>query len=756
MPHVDSDSVRDSGSSATPLVDSVLTDPLRAQSGVGTWLRAHERRLREAATLLSELVIRAVDRGTPLATVVREAAERVERMLSTDGSAGLSRILRRPSWQLGDGSIARRGFDRAVESVTSIADTAVAVQDRVDALHTRIMALEATSNDRFPNFVSMALTGNRVTVEDVTALTQPSEGDRMHDRLTVVESKLAAWVSSLESVSGYESMTTARSEVLRPAELAATLATALKLRRERLALRTPMRGVTRTLVDHVVNCADASPGTENGSDYGDAATAQLFTRALRLNGLVSDRGAMAPHWGAALADVHVGQRASARVEAIRHFLSSAQDADEDAAEEAEESYYMIPLQEDLVLLSKGERAAVRVWSAKIGLDKTVEGVVVKERVNRGPTAVEDIAALFDGLEMASSGWYRVARRVRVRAIASFAGGWLGRLSERGTLHRTPVPAYHAVSPASRDIRVLRPPPPSFDEALRGEILPVAEIPGAPTHRFLLSATREACAGLEGDERVWLRHARNSAGRASIWEEAAFFKELWSVTRMRGQVLQPIGVGAFSSRHERWPLYRLPSIAELGYGGVVPSWIGERTSRVLEVAASMARLMVGVHEAGWIVGLLHPEALAYGIESYGRELLPVPGVMLAYAPFAARIGEPLRSATLGDGGRRLYRSTNAPSLDARMGATATQYVDYRGLALCILEFLSIRPRARTDEIEDTAVESDVPSTNRFCDNEIANTVLKQVEDGEVERLHSMAKWLSAIEAPDRDGLLRCLL
>ena len=176
---------------------------------------------------------------------------------------------------------------------------------------------------------------------------------------------------------------------------------------------------------------------------------------------------------------------------------------------------------------------------------------------------------------------------------------------------------------------------------------------------------------------------------------------------------------------------------------------------MRAMASMARLIVGAHEAGWIVGLLHPEALAYGIESYGSELVPVPGVMLAYAPFAARIGEPLRSATLGDGGNRLFRSTDTPLLDARIGATATQYVDYRGLALCILEILSNRSRVRTDGIEEIEVESDVPSANWLCDDEIANTLLKQVEDGELERLQSMAKWLAATEAPDRDGLLRCL-
>ena len=689
----------------TPVSDSVLGNPLAVPAGVAPWLRGWERRLR-VALRDAEAHGGAVTSAGKVAAFEEALAEL--RALHPDDPAGLFRLLlKRPLWQLEEGSAARETFERYATTVFERVNAAVDLLGEIAPLEAQRAQLVAEFEERFPNRLAEQLAHARARDADIARLRRAADAVRMRGRLDRARIALEAIATAApDSEADDTHGAVAEGETATLYELVAALAIERRARRHLEQHSGALRGHRAGLAAELRGLALAAErtGIASGQTRGRLGHAPAMLEHLIAACTEAEdssrAGGDAPLWGGALAAAasayHPQSARFAWLPAMAPRVTPPAEPPSGHAAEAQ-LLHVVPAGGDLVYLSPRAESVIRVRTRDVRLGATLECQVAPEMVARHPHLVvdRDVPALFDGLDAECSRWYSTTSRAQVRVIASGAGGWFARLERNGTVAVMDQPPWHSEGPGSA-FRILRPfaatgsaPATPAGVTLHGDRVR----PG-----FFGFTLRDVRTGLLGDERAWMRGATTvwpgSVDRVRAEHELFVRLERYAADRpgtVGGLALRPLGWASTGESSIAMPLYRIP-LATLDAPSRLRQWIVERDENLLSVLSSVARVISAVHECGHGIGVCHTEAFAFGIEWAPDPLWPVPAAILAHAPCATLLGEPYTSPAVREMLPAHYTMLRTPVLVPQVaaGQIASRERDMVGFGAFLLDLLLDRP------------------------------------------------------------------
>lgn len=673
----------------TPLVDSLILDPMSVPLGLTEWARGVEITARRARAKLVA-VEEAPENQQPLA-IVAEAIADIDIILDESEQGQLLRVLRRPPWQLKDGSAPRASLQRRVAAAAEFAREAVIVSEKVSGLLRRLADFNARFSERYANLSIQEIGRARIREEQVVNIRRLSEVSAADRRLSVVVKEFEKRDSALaQSDFLATTWTVSEDEEATVPELASTCALAL-LERERAACRRVQVVRDQTLSSHLNASLALAPSAVIPTETAGHALLleDMLRRSLRLQGEIGLRGADAPLWGAALA---VAADREPRYRLRPHGLRTS-DSPTSTDEEPDHSYYFIPLGGDLVIISQTMRSAIRLWSARLALGLEVDGQVAPGEVSRHPElAAEDIAELFAGIREGSA-WYKAHTKLRAKVVAHFPGGWLARVRRRGVVRRVPTTAWATASEGASDFRVLVAADPVSAEPI-GAPDKVADSEGMPSgNGFAGFSTDEVRTSLAGDQLAWRRNAssRGKAAQRAVDAEWALMHRLSRASRLRASSLTPLAWSAGKSSRTRVPLYRM-NIAITSDAPQFDKLVSLNLSWRLFTIRAIAKVVSEVHRHGFVLGTVHHAQFIYGAEPNGPGHLLVPRPVLSYAPAVCSVGEQHVGDTRLEHEGVKYVNLGVPLLNpfVAAGRPSEKYHDVYSFGVCALELLAKAP------------------------------------------------------------------
>lgn len=656
---------------ATPIVDRVLIDPMSIPPRVDVWLRGVER----DAYLHYERSLTAIGEAEVVTPLLLEIADELKQFLQDTRTSPLYRLLRRPLSQLALDAPAARAFQRHTSSLFERAGEVVMLQELADVLRREILALRAEYQPRLPRATQKALLAARLTEDSILAARRAEDLKVRLKRLQYVRAQLQTLAELVPDGSSQEP---AFREGNAPSlgELQAVVAA--KLRRRERAARSGF-GVDQ--VREVAQRQMRKLGERAGWRQAATKPQQVVTQAILEQGFTIGSARATPGrdtevWAAALS---AADRAS--YEAAAPDVWSPQVSAPAATELHVGSttvFFALHLEDGLVLLSQQIITPVRVWSRSLKVGSTVEcRVFGTSSPIEDALAAIDLDPLFDGRGK-DPAWYQTARRAVLQIVADNGDQLFARVVRKGTLQRLTASASSADVPAAGALRVLERSQ-MTDPTRSLAIVALAELPRS----FAGVSTQAASAPLEGLDRVLLRtYPRGSS-------EAPREQDLFRRLRQRGarHALRYICNGHDDS--VQGAVYAPPMAFDAAESVAVRRWMDARPMLFIKAAA---RVAIAAHEAGYAIGIYHPDAFAFGIFRDPTTGCLEPWATLLYggaaAPlnsqFPAVLGGPLASIRYP---RIRFRGVALPFAKSEL---ATPESDAAAFGLFILELLAIKP------------------------------------------------------------------
>lgn len=730
---------------------------MRYPLGFAGWARELEARCRRILLDLESLgPVRITGNRLP---VVLEAEGDLNAILEDSSRGGLLRVLRRPPWQLASASPARVSLERRVQAVAELAAAASAVHDALGRLVDQLDVVNEQFGSLYPSLLASWLAKARLGSNQIVQLRRQTDVDAAQARLRQIAKRLAARrdFTSLAGVA-LTGWTIANAESMVAAELASACAVAL-IDRSRLARRGDRERISyEALASHLEAAfRPRVPPPQNLVAYQGALIEELLLQSGRTRQLVARRGADAPIWCAALsAAVDEQARYLVRPSALR---TPDLGGETPRSTDGSYSYYLVPIGEDLVLISQRWPSSVRVWNAAISLGDDVQGQIVARRVAADPgLAVRDLKPLFGGIPDQSA-WYRMDSRVRVRVIAKFADGWIGRVKRPGTLSQVPTPAWQEESEESSHFRVLVR---GKKHASTDDELPrlASEAGVRVGSSFAGFTTDEVRTSIDGHQVAWRRNP-NGSGRAAVRgleAEWSLFCALNSSAGPRARTLVPLTWTGTQQLGKRRPLYRAPLAVYATGTRILDTLLAVDIRWRLLAIGGVARCMRRAHNLGWVLGTIHPAQFVFSAAFTSSAQLAIPQSVLSYAPATCRIGEtPVVDLRLVADENR-YGRLDAPLLNpfVAAGRLAEPKHDIYSWGVCALEMLATEPLDVGVVFYSDLLEVVRARSRAFSHASLAVRIAEVLAgDGSMERLTRLAdaigaglgidpeRWLSAL-------------
>jgi hypothetical protein len=726
----------------TPLVDRYILDPMRVPPGFLEWARSVESRCQVALDDIEHGEQKVFGEELPAAT---ESRTDLQAIIDDSPRGLLRRTLNRPPWQLSVDSPARASLERHVQEVVTAAATACEVRADLLQLAMKHGDLQASYGSSYPALLRQSFEKARLRPKDLVMTRRAVDVADAERRLERIARELAARLSALAHARiMIQGWTLVPDEASTAPELATCCALAL-VERSRQARRRSRTAVTyRELLSHLESISvPKEPGTRSAPNHG-LVLEELLVRAVRTEQHVRFRGADAPLWCAALssaADQHAAYRVLTSV-----LRGATRGREPNIAPQAARSLYIVPLETDLVLISTGCQSAIRVWNATVKLGKTVDGQIIDNLVSTmGEDATRDIQRLYEGFGD-DSGWYEHKTRVRVRVVAQFEQGWIGRVQRIGKVRRTPTAAWLGNASDAGEFRVLIPSKGiGLPRSDRTEQL-AAPMGQAVGHPFAGFSTDEVSTSIEGDTIAWRRNPgdRGPAAVRALEAERTLFDTLGLRSRSQVRVLRPLGWTSVATGRGKFPLYRMP-LAILPTGGAVfESLVGLSLQWRLHTIRSITRCMRQVHETGAVLGTVSHRQFVYAVELAGASLLAVPRPVLAYAPATCRIGDTHVAHTRLDHEAVLYDRLRVPLLNPYVaaGRCAETTHDTYSLGVCALELLALRELSRGPVFYPDLLDAVRQEAAAFAHPDLALQIATALTEGDVLRLSRLVDALCA--------------
>jgi hypothetical protein len=695
--------------SATPSVDQAHADVLAIPSDVLAWLRSAERRLRQSSALVAALP------GEPI-KALREIREEYRDILESRESL-LVRTMQRPVGQLRSGAAARERLEQLVSDLGARAQTVVDVQLAVEALRDQLRAFEKFRGS-LPHFTERLLSENRLQAEHIDRLRRPAEVSAAQNRATAAHVRLEELLSAIPSSGTHaNSHDIEGADGLSAEELYALWT--LYRRRRRLIART-MSGkgyVRRSFATHMRKLLDVWPDGQSDQAPETLVIAQLLERSLQADdaGMSSDQVA----WVAALS----GEK--------RHLVTVPNGAEPSAETEvAENTLFVSPIGESYVYIGREDPSAVRVWTGGIRPGADIECLPVSilgGGIDRA-TADADLLPLFEGVQDGPTTWYTTRRRLRVRVLMPQGDGWIGKVVQPGSVEPiggNPWSATHADAAAFRlagtEITLTQ-----------ADADPVLASRGGVLWEFQGVRAEAARIPVPGFERAIRKVPVSRAKEFS--ESIRAERELFEVLARRGNPpllpygLVPMGNAIAQGTSTAWPVYLMPDALTIQECPPMASWLRSTVPLRMAALRAVARTLKAVHDAGFGLGIVHQDIVAFGIAAIAVDGTARPGAMLVAAPWAARLDECFEAGSLADEGV-LFDHLGvryAPAV-VRQGQEVAREQDANAFALTMLDMLSRRPTggvecvwsAPGDPLPSTWTDFELPILSRSLVEAVVN-------------------------------------
>jgi hypothetical protein len=679
-----------SATSATPLVDAYVADPMRVPPGFIEWARSIETTAREVRQELGE--VQPAVEGQHL-DAVQEAIAEIDAILDDSPKGLFRRVLSRPPWQLRAEDPARSAIERRLNTAAEFARQSMQASAGVRRLSIRMAEVRSRYGRQYPGVLAALMERARLRDSELLAIRREVEvraAERRVDKVIRELSRRDAAV--IEAAFVPEAWTVRAEETATAYELASTCALALADRARRDRRRLTHAVATETLARHLESIDVAAVREPARAIAAQGYVLEdLLRRAGRVEEVVRLRAADAPLWCAALANAADEMRPyRVQASAVRSSPETAK-----ATEADEHSYFLVPLDDDLVLVSKTWKSVVRLWNDRLAIGADVDGQIVADRVPRGDDmASADIQRLFNGVRQTTA-WYTSHARVRITVVAHFDESWVGRIVRQGEVRARTTEAWKHLSAEPSEFRIVVAPEPSAPEPLNHADVVAAE-EGLPCEAFAGFTTTEVRTSLGGDEIAWRRNpsGRGKAAVRAIEAEWQLFHAMYRGSHRKARALVPLAWTAEKSGRERFPLYRMP----LGVAAGTPQF--ESIARLnlqwrLFTIREIAKCLHQVHRLGYVLGTVHPAQFVYGVEPNGHTQLAVPRPILVYAPAVVRVGEAHVAGTRLEQESAFHERLRTPLLNpfAATGAAAATYHDIYSFGVCALELLAVRQQPK---------------------------------------------------------------
>jgi hypothetical protein len=556
----------------------------------------------EARELLADVAARVAGREDAAL-----AASAAALAVFLDGARSpLLRALARRGTDLDAGGLARRSLDHAWHALRGRATRAVERHDAAVEVERALRRVRQRFSERLPWHLARAVDAAGVdddslrTRETAWLRARRARLERVEDELAAAERRLPARVDEPLEVKRWPGAVSA-------AELAAA-------------------------VERAGHAPDASPG-EALRALSERHLARLRPRPARALAEIAARESVA------LVDARLAP-AGADLDAwgvlLRHAsLNRAPSPAPPGAAEPREparasTLYVVPLFGPYVLVRMGEGWPVQVRGRGVRCGARAECVAAlppgTDAVTVDPAAWA--APLFDLPDGPRGHWLETATPAVIVPFARIsADRWLAEVVERGALRVGSTPAWERPPRRTRaSIRILTPAGTAAGDAELAAGEPVR------TERAFGWETRVVPLPLRDLAQGWLRTASTEAGERAVRHERAFFRAL--ETRTTGRSPRCLGRPA----GQAGCLYAPPAALPLASSAPLRAW-RDQDPRALVAAA--ARLWRDLSDYGLGLGMYHPAAIGYRVESPGA----LHAAVLA-APLGTVLGEPYRAAPAG--------------------------------------------------------------------------------------------------------------
>jgi hypothetical protein len=670
---------------------------------------------------------------------IEEAGAEIGRIIDPGVRGALNRVLSRPPWQLQEASAARVSLERRVQSAVEVTRSAVDLHNEMAELGRSMERLVSRYRERFPALLDKGLREFRLTREFLRSIRRSNQAKAALRRLSRLERRLSNRERALERIGmNIDGWLMAADETASSWELASACALTL-VERERVQRR--VLGITighQAYAAHLDGILVRRTGSskERVANHG-LVLEDLLLRAARLSGATRFHAADAPLWMAALS---VAADATASYRARPSLQGAGSELPAEQVKPSAQSRYMIPVADGVILISHRWRSPVRVWTATPRLSSIVEGQIVADNDALHITADvrRDIEPLF-GPTGKSSGWYCGHRRVRVRLIAEFPDGWVGRIEREGELRRSALVPWVDSNDASQ-IRVLVAPPKGGNGALPNT-LPLAAKDGIVVGEgFGGYTTHEVAAAIPGARLVWRRdpNRRGRAGERGLSAEWILFRELGKRSRSRVRCLRPLAWSAAPGSSIGHPLYEIPLALSPNDGPMLDSLLALEIQWRLQTVAAIARCLHEIHSVGHVLGTVHPNQFVYAVIPNGPQNLLVPRPILAYAPGTRRIGDGHVAETRLQHDGVVFGRIKVPLLNPMVAAGRRAAIDHDiySFGVCALELLASEPVSVANVSYPDLFELVRTRPGAFADGPLALRISEALTDGSLERLKGL--------------------
>lgn len=714
-------------SGALPGVDEVHADILAVPPEVLAWLRRCERGILDTQAQLQTIV------GEPI-NALAEAREDYRSLLE-DQSSLFRRTLHLPVGQLRKGSPARARLDQLIVDLQARARVAMEVQAAVGALHQRVQELRRYS-ERLPHFTARLLHEHRLEAGFVNRLRRPGEISAALNRVTYVDLTLSELLSAVEEYPDEPADVDPISPELTNDELRALYG--VQAQRRSLIQHDSFTSGTlrRTFVGHLRSLDAANHEQRGEADAESLVLSQLFRRSMQDDaaGIPSDQVA------ALAALCRPAQHLPAMPEAP--VLEAPTDV-------AENTLFVLTIGEGHVHIDRQVATGVRVWTAGIRPNAVMECLPVpifRNGFDRA-TADADVAPLFDGIQEGPTSWYKTRRRLRIRVLGRDANGWFGKVESRGVVEVVPGNPWSATHTDPTVFRLAG----TTTSLATGDGEPMLASRGGVLWEFLDVRAEVARIPVPGFERAIRKVPATRAKELAEGIEAE--RRLFEALARRPNPsllpngLLPIGTAIVEGTTVARPVYLMPDALTRQECPPVEAWL--RSGLLLRMAAlrAVARVLTAAHEVGYSLGVLHLDAIAFGIADIAMDGTARPGAMLTSAPWAVLLGTPFAASSHAEIGVRYdHLGLRYAPTAVQCGKASTKEDDAAAFALLMLDVLASNARIGNEITWTTPGDPIVEPSTEFMLPTLSLSIIQAVSSGRAgaTRLLAMIAMLAGRE------------
>jgi hypothetical protein len=605
----------------SPRIAAALADSLSVPPGLAAFLSRIERELEEARARMDAL-------PRPALASVEDVRAELERALGDDERGALSRMLRRPLWQLDTRSQAVRAFGKFCRELLARAEAAIHLQVTAETAAASLRELRDRYEPRLPTLGPALVRASGAAEEDLRRVRKPADVQVFRARLARAARQLEELAADLPAelpLAEGDGPDGRADDVPTPGEFWVLLQRRLRER----ARAIPRRSLAAAAELATARQLEVLAGTRGGARARRSShlvAEQLGIRAAETaqSGLGSDAGDL---WtalvAAATAAVHDPGAPDAWLPALR-FRPRPADTLSTVA-----TLFVVPIGGRWVYLTPAIPSAVRLFSLSADVGKPVQARVFGAGSELPwELAQMDLAPLFSGIEDSTPGWYGTERAVTMIVEARVGEGWFGGIQEEGRVRRLEAPAWDPEAGRADAVRVL--PPPARIDAPGG--VDVGTVNG-PEQVFLWHRTRPVRAPFRHDPEAWLRYGDGSAAAEDALErERLLFSRLEGRSGSLG--LRYLARARAADGSAAGLLYARPFGFRPDDSPPLADWLRDRPFSFLR---AIAQALVAVHDTGFALGFCHLSMFAFAAGYGGRDADPRPRAVLCTAPYATPLG-----------------------------------------------------------------------------------------------------------------------